>query len=192
MTTYQSKDLIGWVTWYSYTLQKIVLHQLHHTSLDLLLHQLQYTFLLLHGATPYISITTRCYTISLLLCGCYTIHLYYYTVLHHISLLLRGCYTVLHNTVDLYCYVGATQDISNTTRCYMYTILYLLLRHNTSLLLHGATPYISIAMWVLHGVTQHISIATWVLHNTSLLLHGATPYMYISSIATYRPLPYIN
>ena len=73
---------------------------------------------------------------------CYSIHLYCYTGATHIFLLLHGCYTI------------ATQVL-----------------HHTSLLLHGATPY--------------ISIATRVLHHTSLLLHGCyTIHLYCYMGAT--------
>ena len=97
------------------------------------LHQLHHTSILLHR-------------------GNYTIHLYYYTELHHTSLLLQS-YTIHH---------------------YCYTIhLYYMELHHTSLLLHGATPYISI---ITRSYTIHLYYYME-LHHTSLLLHGATPYI---------------
>ena len=102
---------------------------------------LHHTFLLLHGATPYISITTRTTPYISITTWCYTIHFYYYTVLHHTFLLLHG----------------TTPYISITTR----------VLHHTFLLLHSTTPYISITTRVLHhtflllhGATPYISITT--------------------------------
>ena len=154
-------------------------------------------------ATPYIYITTRCYTI----------HLYYYMVLHHTFLLLHGTtpyisittrcytihfyyYTVLHHTFLLL--HGATPYISITTRCYTIHLYYYTVLHHTFLLLHGATPYISITTrcYTIHfyyytGATPYISITTrcytihfyyyTVLHHTFLLLHGTTPYISITT-----------
>ena len=102
MTTYQSKDLIGWITWHyqagSCTCAPTTpYYQLPQCYTSYTIHlyyytELHYTSLLLHGATPYISIATRSYTI----------HLYCYTELHHTSLLLHR----------------ATPYISITTQCY--------------------------------------------------------------------------
>ena len=64
-----------------------------------------FSCVLLHGATPYISITTRCYTIhSYYYMVLYHIYLYYYTVLHHTSLLLHGCYTIIIISITTWCY----------------------------------------------------------------------------------------
>ena len=97
------------------TLPSKILHtRTNYTTLDYqlpqcyhVLHQLHHTSLLLHGATPYISVTTQSYTIRL----------YYYTVLHHTSLLLHR----------------ATPHISITTRSYTIHLYYYTVLHHTSL-----------------------------------------------------------
>ena len=123
---------------------------LHGMALHLLLHGASQYYV---GATQYISIATRVlHRTSLLLRGCYTVHLYCYAgatpyisiatrVLHRTSLLLRRCYTI-----HLYCYAGATPYISIAMRV-------------LSLLLHSATTYI----YCYAGATSYISI-TMVLH----------------------------
>ena len=137
-------------------------------------------------ATPYISIAML------------VLHQLYHTslLLHHTFLLLCRCYTSY--TMHLYCYTGvtlATPYISIATRVlhqpyHIFIAMWVL--HHTSLLLHGATAYISIATpatsFLLYGCyTIHLYCYTQYqyIHHTSLLLHSATPYI---SIAT----PYIS
>ena len=147
---------------------------------------LHHTSLLLHGtgAEPYNSITIRY--------RCYAIHLYYYTVpvLHNTSLLLHGTSATPYISVTTWywCYAihlllhgtGATSYISIISRYRCYTIhLYYFtvpVLHHTSLLLHGATPYNSVAT---RCYTIHLRYNT-ALHHTTLILHDATPYISVS------------
>ena len=108
MTTYQSKDLIRWVTWYIYTLLNIVCYtSCSATYASLLLYACIYIAMcgsiatqVLHSATPYIFCyvgATPCISIATQVLHHTTmLHRTSFAtwVLHHAFLLLRRCYTI--------------------------------------------------------------------------------------------------